>query len=88
MKLSASLLILVVGLTGCTNPLMPSKRHNGYDDSAPPLEYTPTEPYASFSGYSSNGSKLYLIHWTGNPLNLTGHLESEIDAMNIPKYNS
>lgn len=67
-------------------------RDGAYDNSPAPVNVPRLEPYAVFEGkhYWPDGTstKLYLIYWKGNALNMVTELEADIDAIHLPKYES
>ena len=81
------LLVSFLSVMGCQCPLQEKNRDKDYDQALPPIRYERPEPYGEYAGHTRNGEKLYLIHWKGNPLNLTGLPESEIDKKGLPKYD-
>lgn len=91
--LIVALCLLQCGCTGLDkllgNDSLPRDIVYGFEP--PPSIIEPQEPYATKAGTHTfpDGSweQLYLIHWSGNALDNTSHLESEIDALGIPKQS-
>lgn len=89
-------LLFMICLTGCnaldrlTN--QQGSRNSSYDTTPSLPEVIRLEPFAIFAGYHPRGDgtyeNLYLIYWKGNVLDNTSHLESEIDLLEIRKYNN
>lgn len=50
----------------------------------------PQEPYATFAGThgwpDGSYSRLFLVHWQGNSLNMVSMLEEDLDVLGIPKF--
>ena len=82
--LGAFLAILASGCQGIDR--IHGDRNDGYDNT--PVGFTSPRPgvYAVLEGYSSSGERLYLIH--GGVYNGRGLLESDINALGIPKYTN
>lgn len=86
----AGLLLCLVGCNGLDRIAGGPQRHGDtYDDSPPPVDVPRPEPWAVLAGYHHEGdveTKIYMIHWKGNALDLKAFLEGDPTLKGIPLY--
>lgn len=85
----------LLGVVGCqcleklVGPQL--ERNDAYNSAPQPIHIPRIEPYAILAGrhFNEDGTyeKFYIVHWKGTELDNQSVLESEIDALEIPKYD-